>query len=126
MDINDFLNSEQLKIILEKLSTVASETVNITAEVIRMQSIGHLLMCIIGVIITAVCYKIVRFIWAKIDDPMTDTDIEMYTAGLVISVIVGVVVSVLTTLQLINVWMWVGIFDPKLALARMIFEKVFN
>lgn len=122
MNINDLLNSEQLKIILERLNSLANDTLNISAELVRIQAIGDLIKYILLLLVAIYFFKLFKKLYDK--DTWDKPYIQPRDFGALVSTVIVLITGAVSILNLVNVWLYVGIFDPKLALAHMIFEKV--
>lgn len=96
------------------------QAVELAAEVVRMNAVGHLaysagwlIVSVVGTILS------VRY-WRWLMGPTGDD--EAGFGAFVLSLAVGAA-WIVTLVRLLNVWTWVALFNPKLALAHEVIAK---
>lgn len=115
------MNDKQLQLILGKLETLASQGVQVGADIVHFNAIGDLMsggaLAIIGII------GIIVFITGqrKYEDDVCEGIPHMVFGGA--TAVIGLMFFLISFL---NIWNWVALSDPKLALAKQILEKVLS
>lgn len=111
---------------LEKLTEAyAPEVVEKALQAVTVSGVSSVIYAVAGIILSILFYKImiisVKFFErrGKEDGPYNDWDVGMY-----LSYVAGTTIIFVTLLEniltLINLWVWIAIFNPELALAHQI------
>lgn len=110
----------------EQLTAVAPEVLEITLAVIRWTGASHLIGGVVALVISYVLIRLAVPLYRKsvgTKDPWEATDQEV---GAVFLGLGGALSGVGAMVLLLNVWNWVAVFSPQLALARQVITKVLN
>ena len=106
------------------LTSIAPTVWNTMCEIKRVDSIGTLTVSLIVFIITssAFTYSVIKLMKCLIDDDFYEGREALYV------VLVGILLipTLFSGGNLLNVWNWVGVFDPSLAVAHDIATKVLH
>lgn len=115
---------EKLGEVIEKLTKLAEKhgewAVDLAVNVAQVNSISALVGGAIGVIV-AVGFgiagaKLIRHAWANLDE-IDWPKMPHAMIGCILAVGAGLV-GLAAVLELVSVWNWTGVFNPKLALAK--------
>jgi len=110
---------------LESLTTqYTPEVVNEAINVVRITAVGNLIWGVIGLagpfFIWLYSVKLIRFFTKK----HKENPFELWEAGQISTIVIAGAIVVVTTLcgieKLFNIWNWVAIVNPELALAHKV------
>lgn len=99
------------------------EAIDSALSVVRLTAVKAFVEAIAGIFISAGIALIAYKIFKKIKDEDWD---DVGTG--IVSTILGaasLLIGIVSTMQLLNVWMWVAFFEPKLYIAYKVFGKIF-
>lgn len=107
-----------------KLGEVAAkygpQAVDVAAEVVRVNAIGTIVVGLACAVLLGLCIFFFRWGLKKNQDNYYDD----YMPVLVSSSCGIILFGIAAALHLLNIWAWVALFNPKLALARDIWVKL--
>ena len=97
------------------------DVVDAALMVVRIDAGQEILISIVWLILAVVGYRYSRWAWPRIPD-WNDPTFQNVSALLSVTAIpLGLLISALGFVQ---IWTWVAIFDPKLAVAKRILDGV--
>lgn len=97
----------------------APDVVNAALNVVRIGAVQQLVYGVIGLVVAVVFFKKAH---GNITKSLEDGRFELFLVGVVQGA--AVVVGVVDAYFLVDVWNYVGIFQPKLYIAHKIVEKM--
>lgn len=99
----------------------APELLKVGSTMIFYNSLGWLIVGFVALALTIIG-TLTSIKYIRLDIELEQTDISGYG-------VVGIIAGLIATLSLLpslfillDIWNWVGVFDPKIALAKRIFE----
>lgn len=107
------------------------DAVNLAAQVVQVNAAGNLIVGVLALAAAGGCaalikrpLKVVREESAK--DFMVRNDArELFgVVGVVALTIVGTILAIVSAVSLFDVWTWIGLFNPKLALAHEVLSRI--
>ena len=114
-------NVDQLLLKLEALATEhGAEAVNTAATIVQVNAVINLVW---GGFFLCLFLTCIWFDWFCIKKTSDDLK-EDWSAGIAISILVGLFSSILCGVFWLNIWNWIALFNPKLALAHDIWVKL--
>lgn len=125
------MNIQEVEKIAQSLTLVIShaaqaygpQVVSSVFEVTKLQSIGWVIQNLFGLLIFLIVFVIgLLFLRSAIKD--NDMEINVFLAALFM--VAGGLPSILLIANLLDIWLWVGIFNPKIYLVHELISKMLN
>ena len=116
--------------ILDKLDSIttqyAPDVVNSAIKVVQVNGLSRIFYGIIGIIGCFICVIVAKKLANKCTElKKRDGYNSDWEVGVAVSCVVGAVVTIVlaicSIIELCDVWNWIAMFDPKLALANKLF-----
>ncbi|MGI9541942.1 MAG: hypothetical protein ACR2MX_01710, partial [Cyclobacteriaceae bacterium] len=97
----------------------APDVLDSVVEAARISAIGDIIYGFLGFVLAFVAYKIFYILYYMISKSIEERSVEFFCSLLAIGIVFSIV-SICMMSNLIDIWNWVGVFNPKLALAHKI------
>jgi len=120
MNIEDLANKIET-IVTQTAPTVAEATLKVVVIDGGTTLLVGLGLALLGIILLVLCNKILTSIPATKDK---GTDYSDKNFGAVVSFIFGFSLVIAGLVRLFNIWHWIAVFNPELALAKQIVSSV--
>lgn len=97
---------------------------DLTLTAMRVQALHGIMQGLSGIVAMYVCYRIALKLYPPVRKAWTNFDNEAVGFGggfaLAVATIVGMVGLVVASSNLLSAWLWIGLYDPRLLLAKKV------
>lgn len=116
--------------ILDKLDSIATQhapdVINSAIKVVQVDGVSHIFYGIIGIIGCFTCVIVAKKLANKCTELKKSGGYNSdWEVGIAVSYILGTVVTIVlaicSIIELFDVWNWIAMFNPKIALANKLF-----
>lgn len=118
------MDMQQVNQIIGALTPYAKAGWSVGTSVMRVESIGHVVAAIGGIIVCGVLAVVYRRFRMNHPGRINFEDEIFFFPLIIVGLSAFIVLAVWTIITLLNVWTWVGIFAPSLALAHEILGRL--
>lgn len=120
---------QKLVEIFEKLEELVKqfqpEALDKAVNILQINAVNNIVISLLIISLTALLLIV---LWKKQGEITEHLDIEkcntmvagLCTAAIVLGIMFSIILSIVSLCSLLDIWNWIGIFNPKLALAKKI------